>query len=154
MLPSFEELFVEDGPELQIIPQMVGEVEATNAVALHLLCVNDHLNINRTIRLRIQDFLTKNVKKLQLKIFFFYQKLQFTYPWASKFQKKPSALKREHPALQNMKFLQFFVLLWVIFALLDPDPDSEYGSGSTDLTESGSNLDPDPNAGYLYRVAT
>jgi hypothetical protein len=40
-----------------------------------------------------------------------------------------------------MKFLNFFLLLWVIFALLDPDPDSEYGSGtgSTDLIESGSN---------------
>jgi hypothetical protein len=50
---------------------------------------------------------------------------------------KPSALKREHPALQNMKF---FLLLWVIFALLDPDP--EYGS--TDLIESGSNPDPKP----------
>ncbi len=41
-----------------------------------------------------------------------------------KLQKKPSALKREHPAL-----------LCVIFALLIPDPDSE--SGSTDLIESG-----------------
>jgi hypothetical protein len=30
--------------------------------------------------------------------------------------------------------------LWVIFALLDPDPDSE--SGSTDPIESGSNPDP------------
>ncbi len=39
----------------------------------------------------------------------------------SKLQKKPSALKREHPALQYMKFLIFFLLLWVIFALLDPD---------------------------------
>jgi hypothetical protein len=31
------------------------------------------------------------------------------------------------------------------FALLnpDPDPDSEYGSGSTDLIESGPNTDPD-----------
>ena len=28
--------------------------------------------------------------------------------------------------------------MWVIFALLDPDPDSEYGSGSTDPIESGS----------------
>jgi hypothetical protein len=30
--------------------------------------------------------------------------------------------------------------LWVIFAFVDPDPnpDSEYGSGSTDLIESGS----------------
>jgi hypothetical protein len=34
--------------------------------------------------------------------------------------------------------------LWVIFALLDPDPDSEYGSGSTGPIESGSNWDPDP----------
>jgi hypothetical protein len=34
-----------------------------------------------------------------------------------------------------MKFLHFFLLLWVIFALLDPDPDSEYGSGSTDLID-------------------
>ena len=62
----------------------------------------------------------------------------------SKLQKKPSALKKEHPALQNMKFLKFFLLLWVIFALLDPDPDSEYGSGSTDPIESVSNWDPDP----------
>jgi hypothetical protein len=61
----------------------------------------------------------------------------------SKLQKKPSALKREHPALQSMKFLNFFLLLWVILALLDPDPDSKYGSGSTGLIESGSNLDQD-----------
>jgi hypothetical protein len=46
---------------------------------------------------------------------------------------QPSAFKREHPALQNMKF---FLLLRVIFALLNPDPGSD--SGSTDLTESGS----------------
>jgi hypothetical protein len=57
----------------------------------------------------------------------------------SKLQNKPSALKREHPALQNMKFLTFFLLLQVIFALLDPD--SESGSGSTDLIEFGSNSD-------------
>ncbi len=62
----------------------------------------------------------------------------------SKLQKKPSAAKREHPALQNMKFLNYFLLLWVIFALLDPDPDSEYGSGSTDSIESGFNPDPQP----------
>jgi hypothetical protein len=34
--------------------------------------------------------------------------------------------------------------LWVIFALLDPNPDSEPGSGSTDPIESGSNPDPQP----------
>ncbi len=52
---------------------------------------------------------------------------------------KPSVLWRAHPALQNMKFLDLFLL--VIFALLDPDPDS--GSGSTDLIEFGSNPDTD-----------
>jgi hypothetical protein len=37
-----------------------------------------------------------------------------------------------------MIFLIFFILLWVIFALIDLDRDSEYGSGATDLIESGS----------------
>ncbi len=66
----------------------------------------------------------------------------------SKLQKKPSALKRGHPTLQNMNFYKKFSSLWVIFALLDsdPDPDSESGSGSTGPIESGSNqaLDPKP----------
>jgi hypothetical protein len=55
----------------------------------------------------------------------------------STLQMKTSALKREHPSLQNVKFFKCFLLFKVIFALLDPD--SEYGSGSTDLIESGSN---------------
>jgi hypothetical protein len=38
----------------------------------------------------------------------------------SKLQEKPSAaLIREHPALQKRNILTF---LWVMFALLDPDP--------------------------------
>jgi hypothetical protein len=49
---------------------------------------------------------------------------------------RTSALKREYPALQNMKFL--FFLFCGSLALLDPDPDSESGYGSTDLLESGS----------------
>jgi hypothetical protein len=32
--------------------------------------------------------------------------------------------RREHPALQNMKFLNFFLFWWAIFALLCPDPDA------------------------------
>jgi hypothetical protein len=35
-----------------------------------------------------------------------------------------------------MKFIIFFQFLWVIFALLDPDPDCK--SGSRDPFESGS----------------
>jgi hypothetical protein len=53
-------------------------------------------------------------------------------------QKKPSALKKEHPAHQKMKILYSFLYLLVIFALLDPyltqingDP---YGSGSGSTT--------------------
>ncbi len=56
----------------------------------------------------------------------------------SKQQKKPPALKRKHPALQNMKYQNFSILVDQ-FALLDPDPDFESVNGSTDLIESGSN---------------
>jgi len=61
------------------------------------------------------------------------QKLQFTYPYASyktsKLQKKPSALKREHPALQNVKFLNFFYFwgsflpCWIRFRIPNTGPD-------------------------------
>jgi hypothetical protein len=44
----------------------------------------------------------------------------------SKLQEKPSALNREHPALQNMTFLNFLLFLWVIFALLDSDSDPNH----------------------------
>jgi hypothetical protein len=36
------------------------------------------------------------------------------------FQERPSVLKRERPALKNLK-LNFFLVLWLIFSLLDPD---------------------------------
>jgi hypothetical protein len=48
-----------------------------------------------------------------------------------KLQEKPSAF-REHPALQNMKFL--FLIFVGHFALLDPDPDPA----------TQTNADPDP----------
>jgi hypothetical protein len=40
-------------------------------------------------------------------------------------------LIKEHSALQNMKFLYFFLLLWVIYALLDPDQHFQCGSESS-----------------------
>jgi hypothetical protein len=46
----------------------------------------------------------------------------------SKLQEKNLALKREHPAPQKMKFINFILCLWVIFALLDPDPDTDPGT--------------------------
>jgi hypothetical protein len=38
-------------------------------------------------------------------------------------QQKPSALKRKHPTLPKMKFINFFLCWWVIFAYLNPDTD-------------------------------
>ncbi len=38
------------------------------------------------------------------------------------YRRRPPVLKREHPSLKNIKFLNFFLFLWAIFALLDPDP--------------------------------
>jgi hypothetical protein len=76
--------------------------------------------------------MTKNIKK-----FYLDQELHIIYLSLGLHNgKKPSALKREHPALQNIQI--FFLLLRVIFALLHTDPDSESGSGSTDPIESGS----------------
>ncbi len=60
----------------------------------------------------------------------------------SMLKKKPSALEREHPGTSKNTISKFFLLLWVIFALLDPDRN--FGSGSTDPIESGSESDPDP----------
>ncbi len=70
----------------------------------------------------------------------------------------PSALKREHPALKKIKFINCFLFFWVIFALLDldPDQDCESGSGSRDPIEYGSNPDPDtgadPDPQHWYQV--
>ncbi len=36
--------------------------------------------------------------------------------------RRSSALKREHPALQKIKFINVFLCVWVISALLGPDP--------------------------------
>ncbi len=49
----------------------------------------------------------------------------------SKLQEKLSAIKREHPALQKMNFINCFLCLWVVFGLLDPNP--------------GTPLNPDPD---------
>jgi hypothetical protein len=76
--------------------------------------------------------MTKNGKKFTAEkffIIFFGSKTIFLSLGLQ--QKKPSALKREHLALQNMKFLNFFY-----FCGNFCPPGSEYGS--TNLIESGS----------------
>jgi hypothetical protein len=70
--------------------------------------------------------MTKNLKKITAEKNFFSKNYNLPFPTplskTSKLQKQPSALKRGHTALQNMKFFKFFLLSWVIFAHLDPDP--------------------------------
>jgi hypothetical protein len=95
-------------------------------------------------RSRSRALMTKSWGKIYSgkKVMFFDKKLHY-YLSLGLHKGCPSyrrSLKREHPALQNIKFLNFFLFLWVIFALLDPDPDFESGSvyGFEDLIESGS----------------
>ncbi len=46
-------------------------------------------------------------------------------------QKKPSAIKREHPALRNMgNFFTFSYCYGPFFALIDPDPADQNQGGS------------------------
>jgi hypothetical protein len=86
---------------------------------------------SRSIRIRIQQL--NNITAA--KIFFFFKSKTAIYLSLGLYKVCPS-YKRGHPTHD------FFLLLWVILALLDPD--SEYGSGSTGPIEYGFNPDPDP----------
>ena len=89
----------------------------------------------RSMQIRIEGFDDQEIVKfyyLKIKWIFFDQKCSTLSlgPFLKdgfKFQEILQALKREHPALQNMKFLNFFYFAGH-FALLDLDPDSESGS--------------------------
>jgi hypothetical protein len=75
-------------------------------------------------QIRIQGFDDQKMKKkIQQKFYFFLIK-NYNLPLYRTVclrYRKPAAFKREHPALQKMKFINFFLCLWVIFALRDPD---------------------------------
>ncbi len=82
------------------------------------------------MRMRIQGFDDQKFKPIYSwkESICLVKKLQFTYPETSIKDvqgkvgtREAFSLKRGHPALQNMKFLNFFQFLWVTFALLDPD---------------------------------
>jgi hypothetical protein len=93
-------------------------------ISIHLTRIRiQHFMLNTDPDLdpiRIQGFDDQKLEKIySLKNSIFLIKnynLPITRPLerTSKLQKKPSAFKREHPALQNMKFLNFFLHLWVI----------------------------------------
>jgi hypothetical protein len=89
-------------------------------IRIHLIRIRiriQHFRLNTDPDLiRIQGFDDQKLKKIIAETTIY---LSLGHPErASKLQKKPaSALKREHTALQNMKFLNFFLFLSVIFFL-------------------------------------
>jgi hypothetical protein len=72
----------------------------------------------------------KKIYSWKFNFYFIVKKFQFTSPEASI---KDAHATGDALALKNMKILDFFLFLWVIFALLDPDLDQqlECGSGSS-----------------------
>ncbi len=87
--------------------------------------------------------MTKNWKKLQLKkkLYFFLSKttifLSLGFHKGRPNYKRSLQFSKENIQHLKHKISSFFLHLWVIFALLDPDPDSEYGSGSGSETLVG-----------------
>ncbi len=92
-------------------------------IRIYWIWIRIRIRIQHFKWIRIQGFDDQNLKvKIQLKnclIFFLIKNFCLLM---SKLQEKPSALKRDHPPLKKIKFVNFFLCLWVIFALLDPDP--------------------------------
>ncbi len=109
------------------------------------------------IRIRIQGFDDQNLKKKfpadKKKLFLVWWKttinltLSLTLGRPS-YTRSLQLLKENIQHFKKRNLLIFFLLLGVIFVLLDPDPDSEHGSVSTNLIESSSirirNTDLDP----------
>jgi hypothetical protein len=93
--------------------------------------------------------MTKNWKKFTAEHFFYIfldQKLGTMHLSLASIQdvqvkEEAFSSQKRTSSTSNMIFLYFFLLLWVIFALLDPDPDpdSKYGSGSETL-QGGSDI--------------
>ncbi len=81
-------------------------------------------------------------KKMQMTFFFIKKKCSWHFLQSffdqkfnllmSKLQEKPSALKREHPALKKMKFMNFFYACgsffpsWIRIRIANPDPDPQH----------------------------
>jgi hypothetical protein len=91
-------------------------------------------HVKPVLWIRIQDLMTQNWKNAEeTKIYFLWKIAIYGYWILSLFKRtsklqKHSALKREHPALQKIKFINFFPYLWVNFAFLGPYPGTPLNS--------------------------
>jgi hypothetical protein len=80
------------------------------------------------------DLKLKKIYSWKFNFYFLDQKLQFTFPLASVKDAQATGeafSPQKRTALPNMKILYFFLFLCIIFTLLDPDPQFECGSGSS-----------------------
>ncbi len=99
------------------------------------------------IRFRIQGFNDQKFKKITAEKNYIFFK-NYNLPILGLHKERPTyrrGIQLSKEAIQHFKTWTLeknYLLLWVIFALLDPNPDSE--SGSTDPIESGSNPQPCP----------
>ncbi len=83
------------------------------------------------IRIRIQDFDDKIEKNNSAKIFFFLFliiKCYFLGLYEGSSYRRSIRPQKEHPALAKIKFINCFLFFWAIFAILDPDPDTQHWS--------------------------
>ncbi len=90
------------------------------------------------IRIRIQHFklirvlMTKNLKNTYEKIFFSWSKIASYYLSRDLHKGHPSYRRSLQPSkdnIKNMKFIPFFLFLWVIFppgSVSSPDPDPQH----------------------------
>jgi hypothetical protein len=159
-----------------MVPESVPYLDYLNLNTTDILLAGLRIRINfLRIRIRIQHFrmttnpypapfriqgfhdqkLKKNYSRNLLFIFFGSIYLSLGLHKVCRSYRRSLQLSKE--AIQHFKtwtFTTFFLILWVIFVLLDPDPnpDSESGSGSTDPIKSGSNPDPDPQPWLLVQT--
>ncbi len=106
------------------------------------------------IRIRIQSgsraLMTKNWKKIFSWEFFSFLSKTAIYLSLGLHKVCPSyrrSLQLSKEAIQHFKtwtFTNFCLLLWVIFSLLDPDPQTRLNPDPQPWFESGSNPDPKP----------
>jgi hypothetical protein len=61
--------------------------------------------------IQIQGFYDQRLKKIQQKFVKYFFRIKNSNLLMSNLQEKPSALKREHPALQKKKFINFYLYL-------------------------------------------
>ncbi len=107
--------------------------EAVFRIRIHLIRIRiQHFRLNTDPDpFRIQGFDDQKLERENYSRIGSKTTIYCTYSYASKIHKKPSALKRKHPALQNIKFLNFFNFCrsflpsWIRIRIRIRNPDTD-----------------------------